>query len=142
MKHALVLLLLCCVSFAQENIETLKQLDDYRLKVNGSYLKALHPIYNKGEKASDAEKAAFVAAVIDLKALQDYMCPPYGRKIDVRSDRANFMENDKKLDLFYKAMKEAKIKMSLPATRAELNEAQKFLDAFYGAMQLPVKFGA
>jgi hypothetical protein len=140
MKNGLALLLLCCATFAQENIETLKQLDDYRMKVNGAYLKALNPIYNKGEKASDDEKAAFVAAVADLKALQAYMCPQYGKKISINKDHANFVENDKKLDAFYKAMKEAKIKTSLPATRAELNEAQKFLDAFYKAMQLPVKF--
>jgi hypothetical protein len=140
MKHALALILACCAIVAQEGIETLGQLNTYRLKVNGSYLKAHRPIYDNAEKATDGEKAAFLAAVIELKALQSYMCPEYGKRISINKDYANFVENDKKLNSFYKVMKEAKIKTSLPATREELNEAQIFLDAFYKAMQLPVKF--
>lgn len=140
MKYLLALVLTCCALVAQEGIETLGQLNAYRLKVSGSYLKALRPIYDNAEKATDGEKAAFLAAVIELKALQSYMCPEYGKRISINKDYANFVENDKKLNSFHKIMKEAKIKTSLPATREELNEAQIFLDAFYKAMQLPVKF--
>ncbi|MEY3812952.1 MAG: hypothetical protein RL495_899 [Verrucomicrobiota bacterium] len=138
MKAVLLLLFTCCTIVAQENIETLSQLDDYRRKISGPYLKALDPIYRKADKATDEEQSAFIAAAIDLKALKAYMCPTYGKRISINKYHANIVENDKRLEALYKIMKEAKIKTSLPATRAELNEAQKFLDAFYKAMQLPV----
>ena len=140
MKHALALLLLSCVLCAQENFETLGQLDDYRRQVNGAYLKAQNPIYNKAEKVSDDEKAAFVVAATALQKLQDYMCPTYGKRLAIMKERANLELNNKELERLYKIMKDAKIATSLPATRAELNEAQNFLDAFAKAMQLPVVF--
>lgn len=140
MKLALALIFLSCVLCAQENIETLGQLDDYRRQVNGAYLKALNPVYNQGEKVTSDERAAFVDAAKALQKLQDYMCPTYGKRLAIIKERANLELNNKELERLYKIMKDAKIATSLPATRAELNEAQKFLDAFAKAMQLPVVF--
>jgi hypothetical protein len=140
MKAILLLVFTCCAAVAQENIETLSQLDDYRRQVNGDYLKALRPVYVKGVEATPDEKTQFIAAALNLKKLQKYMCPTYGKRLAINNERANPVLNNKELERLYRIMKNAKISTSLPATRAELNEAQQFLDAFAKAMQLPVIF--
>jgi hypothetical protein len=140
MKSLLLLMFTFCTLSAQEDIKTLSQLQDRRIKVSGPYIHAARAIFSKAEKATDGEKAAFIKAATDLKELQAYVCPSYGTRFRINIDSAGFEQNQIKLDGFCKIMEEAKIQTSLPATRAQLNEGQRFLDALYQALQLPVVF--
>jgi hypothetical protein len=140
MKSLLLLIFTFCTLCAQDDIKTLSQLKDRRIKVSGPYISSTHAIYSKAEKATDVEKAAFIKAAIDLREFQAYVCPSYGTRFRINIDTAGFEQNQIKLDGYCKIMEEAKIQTSLPATRAQLNEGQRFLDALYQALQLPIVF--
>lgn len=140
LKYIHILLLSCCALCAREGIEKLGQLDDYRREVNGAYLRALSPIYARGLETTADEKTAFVTAALDLKKLQEYMCPTFGKRLSIDSSRANAESGNRELERLYGIMKKAKIRTSLPITREEIRESQAFLDAFAEAMRLPVVF--
>lgn len=155
MKYVLALILACCALCAQQKvkqkkgssetaapivrIENLSQFDTHRKNICSAYLKAESPIYNKGEAASSAEKAAFTVAAAELARLQSYMSR---RVVSLDAARAGAtLETDSAtMSKCYTEMSAAKIATNLPATRAQLNEASIFINALGRIMQLPVNF--
>lgn len=121
--------------------ESLSLFDTHRKNVCSAYMKAAFPIYNKGEAASDEEKAAFIAAAAEIVKLQAYVGKSRRLSLSSKSNAALRAVNTEKMNDFYAKMSAAKIATTLPATRAELNEASIYINNLSQLMQLPVTLG-
>lgn len=121
--------------------ESLSLFDAHRKNVCSAYMKAAFPIYNKGEAASDEEKAAFIAAAAEIVKLQAYVGKSRRLSLSSKSNAAMRAVNTEKMNEFYAKMSAAKIATTLPATRAELNEASVYINNLSQLMQLPVTLG-
>jgi TPR repeat protein len=121
--------------------ESLSLFDTHRKNVCSAYMKAALPIYNKGETASENEKAAFVAAVTDLARLQSYIGKSRPLSLNSMNNGAMRAVNSDKMSECYSKMASAKIATTLPVTRAQLNEASIYINALGQLMQLPVSMG-
>lgn len=121
--------------------ESLSLFDAYRKNVCAAYMKAASPIYNKGEAASEAEKAAFVAAATELTRLQAYVGKSHRLSLSGKSNAAMRAVNTEKMNECYAKMAAAKIATTLPASRADLNEGSTYINSLGQLMQLPVSFG-
>lgn len=121
--------------------ESLSLFDAHRKNVSSAYLKASSPIYNKGEGASDDEKAAFISAAAEVARLQAYIGKSRRLSLSSKSNAAMRAVNSEKMNECYAKMSAAKIAITLPATRAELNEASIYINALGQLMQLPVSLG-
>lgn len=121
--------------------ESLSLLDTHRKNVCSAYMKAASPIYNKGEAASEDEKAAFIAAAAEIARLQAYIGKSRRLTLSSKSNAAMRAINTEKMTECYAKMSSAKIATTLPATRAELNEASIYINALGQLMQLPVSLG-
>ena len=104
-------------------------------------MKAALPIYNKGEAASENEKAAFCVAASELVRLQAYIGKKRPLGLSSNSNAAMRALNSEKMVECYAKMSSAKIATSLPVTRTELNEASIYINALGQLMQLPVSLG-
>lgn len=155
MKHAAILLLICCTfcyaapqkkaksapQVAALQFGSLSLFDDYRKKVCAAYMKAAAPIYAKGDAVTDEEKTSFTEAAKELVRLRAYVGKSYSSSRFSLSPKGNesLREiNEEKLKDAYAKMLAAEIKTDLPATREELNEASKYINALGQLMQLPV----
>ena len=121
--------------------ESLSQFDTHRKNVCSAYLKASSPIYNKGEGASEDEKAAFTVAAAELVRLQSYIGKGRRLGLSTKTNAASRAVDSATLSECYAKMSAAKIATNLPATRAELNEASIYINSLGKIMQLPVIFG-
>jgi hypothetical protein len=121
--------------------ESLSLFDAYRKNVCAAYMKAASPVYNKGEAASEAEKAAFVAAATELARLQAYIGKSHRLSLSGKSNAAMRAVNTEKMNECYARMAAAKIATTLPASRADLNEGSTYINSLGQLMQLPVSFG-
>ncbi len=121
--------------------ESLALFDAHRKNVCSAYMKAALPIYNKGETASEEEKAAFVSTAAELAMLQSYIGK--ARRLSLSSSNNGAMRgvNSDKMSECYSKMASAKIATTLPVTRAQLNEASIYINALGQLMQLPVSMG-
>ena len=118
--------------------ESLSLFDTHRKNVCAAYLRASVPIYNKGEIASEAEKAAFIAAAHELVRLQAYVGKVRRLNLSSKSNAALREVNMEKMSNLYAKMAAAKIPTTLPAGRPQLNEASIYIHALGELMQLPV----
>jgi hypothetical protein len=121
--------------------ESLSLFDTHRKNVCSAYMKAASPIYNKGEAATDDEKAAFTVAVAELVRLQSYIGKARRLSLSSNSNEAARTRNLAEINECYAKMSAAKIAVTLPATRTELNEASIYINALGKLMQLPVILG-
>jgi hypothetical protein len=121
--------------------ETLSAFDTHRKNVCAAYMKAAYPIYNRGEIASEEEKAAFTVAAAELARLQAYIGKTRRLSLSAKSNEALRAVNSEKMRELYAKMSSAKIATALPVTRAELNEASIYINALGQLMQLPVSMG-
>ena len=121
--------------------ETLSSFDTHRKNVCAAYMKAAYPIYNRGEIASEEEKAAFTVAAAELARLQAYIGKTRRLSLSAKSNEALRAVNLEKMRELYAKMSSAKIATALPVTRAELNEASIYINALGQLMQLPVSLG-
>lgn len=121
--------------------ETLSAFDTYRKNVCAAYMKAAYPIYNRGEIASEEEKAAFTVAAAELAKLQAYTVKTRRLSLSAKSNEALRAVNSQKMRELYAKMASAKIVTALPVTRAELNEASIYINSLGQLMQLPVSMG-
>lgn len=122
---------------------SLQSLDEYRKKTCAAYMKAVSPIYNKGDTATEAEKQIFTSSAQELQALQTYLTKHrYSIALASSNNRAAYEINNKKIEVIYGKITDAKIKVDTPANRTELNEASKFMNALADLMQLPVTLGS
>jgi TPR repeat protein len=121
--------------------ESLSLFDTHRKNVCAAYMKAAFPIYNKGDIASDEEKAAFTVAAAELARLQAYIGKARRLSLSSKSNAALRAVNSEKMRECYSKMASAKIATALPVTRAELNEASIYINALGQLMQLPVSMG-
>ena len=121
--------------------ESLSLFDAHRKKVSSEYMKAASPIYNKGDAASEVEKAAFIAAAAEIVRLQAYVGKSRRLSLSSNSNAAMRAINSEKMNECYAKMSAAKIATTLPATRAEQNEASNYINALGQLMQLPVSLG-
>jgi len=118
--------------------ESLSLFDAHRKNICSAYFKASSPIYNKGEGASEDEKAAFIVAAAEVARLQAYIGKSRRLSLSSQSNAAMRTINSEKMNECYAKMSAAKIATTLPATRAELNEASIYINALGQLMQLPV----
>lgn len=121
--------------------ETLSAFDTHRKNVCAAYMKAAYPIYNRGEIASEEEKAAFTVAAAELARLQAYIGKTRRLSLSAKSNEALRAVNSEKMRELYAKMSAAKIATALPVSRAELNEASIYINALGQLMQLPVSLG-
>ncbi len=121
--------------------ETLSAFDTHRKNVCAAYMKAAYPIYNRGEIATEEEKAAFTVAAAELARLQAYIGKTRRLSLSAKSNEALRAVNSEKMRELYAKMSSAKIATALPVTRAELNEASIYINALGQLMQLPVSLG-
>ncbi len=121
--------------------ETLSAFDTHRKNVCAAYMKAAYPIYNRGEIASEEEKAAFTVAAAELARLQAYIGKTRRLSLSAKSNEALRAVNSEKMRELYAKMSSAKIATTLPVTRTELNEASIYINALGQLMQLPVSLG-
>ena len=122
--------------------ESLSLFDAHRRNVCSAYLKAANVIYNKGDIASEDEKAAFIAASLDLERLQAYVGKSRRLGLDYQKSNAGLQSvNMEKMNDLYAKMASARIVTRLPASRAELNEASIYINALGQLMQLPIRLG-
>lgn len=121
--------------------ETLSLFETHRKNICSAYMKAALPIYNKGEAASENEKAAFCVAASELVRLQAYIGKKRPLGLSSNSNAAMRALNSEKMVECYAKMSSAKIATALPVTRSELNEASIYINALGQLMQLPVSLG-
>lgn len=121
--------------------ESLALFDAHRKNVCSAYMKAAFPIYNKGEAASEEEKATFIATAAEIVKLQAYVGKSRRLSLSSKSNATLRAINTEKMNEFYSKMSAAKIATTLPATRAELNEASVYINNLSQLMQLPVTLG-
>ena len=121
--------------------ESLSLFDTHRKNVCSAYLKASSPIYNKGEGATEDEKAAFTVAAAELVRLQNYIGKVRRLSLSSKSNAASRAVDSATMSECYAKMSAAKIATNLPATRAELNEASIYINGLGRIMQLPVSLG-
>lgn len=121
--------------------ESLSLFDAHRKNVCSAYIKAVSPIYNKGEAATADEKAAFTVAAAELARLQSYIGKSRRLSLSSKSNAASRAIDSATLSDCYAKMSAAKIATSLPATRAELNEASIYINGLGKIMQLNVSLG-
>jgi TPR repeat protein len=121
--------------------ESLSLFDAHRKNVCAAYIKAASAIYDKGDAASETEKAAYVDAALELVRLQTYVGKSRRLSLTSKNNAAMRAVNAEKMNEFYAKMAAAKIATSLPASRADLNEGTNYINALGQLMQLPVSLG-
>lgn len=147
-RLAFVLCAFCTIALGQTKaagtyIRTIGEADDYRKSVLQALQVAQLPVYNKQEKASKVEVAAYVAAAEKAVAFKKWLIRGTRCAVELRKlGNSNDGTNRRTFSKAAWSIHDAEIKTEGPFTRNDIGVAIKVMNDAREIFQLPVALGS